>query len=164
MICETPSEAIGVDRQLAPGSKGAKLVAASPPRPLGIPRPESGESAGMASVRELRWWQHLSVLPVVMAIRAYQWLLSRRLPRVCVYEPSCSEYTRLALLRHGLLEGLRLGRARIQRCDGGLFRGVDPPPGYPSDRWTVPEDLVPPRILAQPTATHEHPYKPTESP
>jgi len=119
---------------------------------------------GMDEAPDLHWWQHLLVLPVVLAIRAYQWLVSRRLPRVCIFEPSCSEYTRLALLRHGLLDGIRLGRARIRRCDGGVFRGVDPPPGYPAERWSTPGDLVPTRILAQLPSTHDNPYEPTESP
>ncbi len=34
----------------------------------------------------------------------------------CNFEPSCSEYMRQALLRHGAARGLRLGFARICRC------------------------------------------------
>jgi putative component of membrane protein insertase Oxa1/YidC/SpoIIIJ protein YidD len=34
----------------------------------------------------------------------------------CNYTPSCSEYTRQALLKYGFLKGWRLGLARIRRC------------------------------------------------
>ena len=34
----------------------------------------------------------------------------------CNFEPTCSEYMRQALLRHGAARGLRLGFARICRC------------------------------------------------
>lgn len=67
-------------------------------------------------------------LPVVGIILLYQVLVSRRLPRVCVYEPSCSEYTRLALLRFGFIRGTHIARDRIRRCQGGEFQGVDLPP------------------------------------
>ena len=34
----------------------------------------------------------------------------------CNFTPTCSEYTRQAILRFGLLRGLRAGLARIRRC------------------------------------------------
>ena len=34
----------------------------------------------------------------------------------CNFTPTCSEYTRVAVLRFGVLRGLSLGFARIRRC------------------------------------------------
>lgn len=34
----------------------------------------------------------------------------------CNFEPSCSEYTRQAIVRFGVLRGLRFGLGRIRRC------------------------------------------------
>lgn len=34
----------------------------------------------------------------------------------CRYEVSCSEYTKQAVLRHGIARGLGLGLKRIWRC------------------------------------------------
>ena len=52
----------------------------------------------------------------------YQKLLSPLLPSRCIYTPSCSEYSRQAVLKHGL-RGFLLGGARLLRCVGGLYRG-----------------------------------------
>src|SRR5688572_5168277 len=43
------------------------------------------------------------------ALRVYKRHLSHRLNRTCRYEPSCSEYARLALLKYGFLRGLIKG-------------------------------------------------------
>jgi uncharacterized protein len=68
----------------------------------------------------------------ILAIRRYQRAGGgRRLLLVdCDFEPSCSEYTRQAIERFGLLHGLRLGLARLRRCDGrnGHHRLPDPVP------------------------------------
>lgn len=66
---------------------------------------------------------------LILAIRLYQWLISSRLPNVCVFEPSCSEFAILAIREHGLRKGATLAWERIQRCDGGTDRGLDLPPG-----------------------------------
>ncbi len=67
-------------------------------------------------------------------VRFYQRIISPQLPPMCRFEPSCSEYTRVALLRHGPLKGILLGAWRILRCNplnkGGLY---DPVP--PVGRW-----------------------------
>jgi len=67
-------------------------------------------------------------------VRGYQIAISPLLPPLCRFEPTCSEYTREALLRHGAFKGTLLGAWRILRCNplhkGGLYDPV-PPPG----RW-----------------------------
>lgn len=37
--------------------------------------------------------------------------------RVCIYHPSCSEYTVLAIKKHGAFNGMLMGIARILRCN-----------------------------------------------
>ena len=86
------------------------------------------DNAPTHTVAVLRSLSLVTALPVVAIILLYQVLVSRRLPRVCVYEPSCSEYTRLALLRFGFIRGIHIAWNRIRRCQGGEFHGVDLPP------------------------------------
>lgn len=59
----------------------------------------------------------------------YRALLSRWLPRVCCFEPTCSRYAALAWTRHGLFAGTPAVRARLRRCTGGPYAGEDWPPG-----------------------------------
>jgi len=58
----------------------------------------------------------------------YRFVYSSRMPCVCLYAPSCSEYAELAWRRFGLAGGMQLVVSRIRRCDGGTWRGVDLPP------------------------------------
>jgi len=62
------------------------------------------------------------------AIRLYQAGLSPLLPSSCRFDPSCSEYARIAIERFGPARGLWLGVKRIARCHplGGF--GPDPVP------------------------------------
>lgn len=48
----------------------------------------------------------------------------------CNFEPSCSEYTRQAILIHGALSGMRLGALRICRCKdrSAVGKKYDPVP------------------------------------
>jgi putative membrane protein insertion efficiency factor len=61
-------------------------------------------------------------------LRAYQRWVSPLLPGACRFWPSCSEYARLALLRHGWLRGGRLAAWRLLRCHQYARGGIDPPP------------------------------------
>ena len=69
----------------------------------------------------------------VGVIRLYQRCISRFLPRVCRFEPTCSEYAARAILAHGLLRGGWLSLRRISRCHPLSPGGFDPVPAAPSD-------------------------------
>ena len=65
----------------------------------------------------------------------YQRFISPLLPPACRFTPSCSEYARQALLRHGLLKGGLLGLWRILRCQPYCRGGHDPVPAqWPTDQ------------------------------
>ena len=65
------------------------------------------------------------------ALRIYQRLVSPLLRAVfrseCRFYPSCSEYSRQALLRYGLARGLRMTAFRLCRCHPFHPGGYDPP-------------------------------------
>jgi len=61
-------------------------------------------------------------------ITAYQYLISPVLPHSCRYSPTCSEYTRQAILKYGALKGSWLGIKRILRCNPFHIGGYDPIP------------------------------------
>jgi len=66
-------------------------------------------------------------------IRAYQLLLSPVLPGSCRFYPSCSEYAREAIARHGPLAGGFLALKRIGRCHPWGGSGIDPVPDTAAD-------------------------------
>lgn len=66
------------------------------------------------------------------AIRWYQRWLGPLKPPCCRYEPSCSEYTRVAIDTHGSARGFWLGLRRIGRCHPWGGMGYDPVPGAPA--------------------------------
>ena len=61
-------------------------------------------------------------------IAAYQYFLSPLLGPRCRYYPCCSNYTREAIEKHGVLRGLLLGAARLSRCHPLHEGGIDPVP------------------------------------
>ena len=63
---------------------------------------------------------------VVAAIRLYQRAISPMLPASCRFYPSCSEYTVLAIWKHGVFKGILLGSWRIMRCNPFSKGGFDP--------------------------------------
>ena len=46
----------------------------------------------------------------------------------CRFTPTCSEYTKTAILRYGILRGTIMGIRRISRCRPGGGFGFDPVP------------------------------------
>ena len=53
--------------------------------------------------------------------------LSPLLPRSCRFSPTCSEYGRLAVLKHGVWRGVPLTVGRLLRCQPFHPGGIDLP-------------------------------------
>jgi putative membrane protein insertion efficiency factor len=65
---------------------------------------------------------------LLQLVRGYQLLLSPFFGRQCRFYPTCSEYAREAIDRHGSLKGSWLAVLRIVRCGPWHPGGVDPVP------------------------------------
>jgi hypothetical protein len=65
---------------------------------------------------------------VLAALKAYKFLISPLFTGCCRYYPSCADYTREAVLVHGVARGLWLGGRRLARCHPLGGHGVDPVP------------------------------------
>lgn len=59
---------------------------------------------------------------------AYKRGISPLLPPCCRFYPTCSDYAREAIARHGVLRGLRLALFRLVRCQPLCRGGLDPVP------------------------------------
>ncbi|HEY4743270.1 MAG TPA: membrane protein insertion efficiency factor YidD [Desulfuromonadaceae bacterium] len=64
----------------------------------------------------------------LLVIRLYQKLLSPFLPAACRFHPSCSEYSRESILRHGFVRGAWLTLLRLCKCHPFHPGGYDPVP------------------------------------
>ena len=58
----------------------------------------------------------LSIIPVLM-IEVYQKFTANK-EHVCIYYPSCSEYSRLAYIRYGVIAASFLTLERLSKCNG----------------------------------------------
>ncbi|MEP7362087.1 MAG: membrane protein insertion efficiency factor YidD [Acidobacteriota bacterium] len=71
----------------------------------------------------------------VGAVEAYQRYLRPASSMIfqCRYRPTCSEYSRQAVARHGIATGLRLTWNRLVSCRSSVALGtLDPVPGAPT--------------------------------
>ncbi|MEX2444934.1 MAG: membrane protein insertion efficiency factor YidD [Alkalispirochaeta sp.] len=73
-------------------------------------------------------WRGMVRILATVPIRLYQFLISPLFPSHCNYYPSCSEYSRRAVVRHGVFKGLVMGAMRVGRCSARFYGGNDPVP------------------------------------
>ena len=71
--------------------------------------------------RAISW---LLVLPIIF----YQKFITPYTLASCRFTPTCSEYARQAILKHGPIKGLALTIWRILRCNPWGGSGYDPVP------------------------------------
>ncbi len=65
---------------------------------------------------------------LLLPIKFYQKCISPFTPPTCRFTPTCSEYARQALIKHGPIKGLALAIWRILRCNPWGGSGYDPVP------------------------------------
>ena len=78
-------------------------------------------------------------------IRAYQAGLSPILPASCRYTPTCSEYAREAVERHGAARGSWLAMKRLGRCHPFGGHGHDPVPDSQENAARSSDETIPDR-------------------
>jgi len=64
---------------------------------------------------------------IVFLLAVYKRRISPLLPRSCRFTPTCSEYARLAFLKHGFFQGGALAAWRLLKCQPFHPGGVDLP-------------------------------------
>jgi hypothetical protein len=83
------------------------------------------QSVVLKIIRAIR---RLLVMLLVLPIRFYQTSISPLTPPSCRFTPSCSDYARQAIIKHGPFKGLYLAIWRILRCNPWGGSGYDPVP------------------------------------
>ena len=69
-------------------------------------------------------------------IKIYQNFISPMSGGVCRFQPTCSEYSYLAIEKFGPLKGLSLSLKRILKCHPLGESGYDPIPENNEKKWT----------------------------
>ena len=64
---------------------------------------------------------------LLLLLRGYKRWISPLLPNACRFEPTCSAYARLAILKHGPFRGSFKAVGRVLRCHPFHPGGVDRP-------------------------------------
>ena len=72
--------------------------------------------------------KNISIIPFVIIIKLYQFVISPILKTNCRYLPTCSEYSLESLKDHGLLRGSYMSFKRIANCHPYGGHGYDPVP------------------------------------
>jgi putative membrane protein insertion efficiency factor len=68
------------------------------------------------------------IFPFLVIIKFYQNFISPLLPSTCRYTPTCSEYAKQSLVKHGLIKGSFISMKRIIKCNPWGGNGYDPVP------------------------------------
>ncbi|MDW3211060.1 MAG: membrane protein insertion efficiency factor YidD [Reichenbachiella sp.] len=64
----------------------------------------------------------------LIPIWIYQYSISPLFPSSCRFSPTCSQYTKEAIEKHGVGKGMILGIKRIAKCHPWGSSGYDPVP------------------------------------
>ena len=92
----------------------------------------------MSNLRILwKWVKKVLAWVLLLPIRFYQVCITPYTPPSCRFQPTCSEYARQAILKHGPFKGLALAVWRILRCNP-----------WPADYYGLNETIV----IANPNA------------
>ncbi len=75
-----------------------------------------------------KWIKIIFTWPLLLLVKAYQYLISPLTPSSCRFHPTCSEYAIQALKKHGPVKGLILSIKRILKCHPWGSSGYDPVP------------------------------------
>ncbi|MEJ7829131.1 MAG: membrane protein insertion efficiency factor YidD [Segetibacter sp.] len=68
------------------------------------------------------------IYPFVLLIKIYQVGISPLLGSQCRFTPTCSQYAKEALQKHGIFKGSWLAIKRIAKCNPWGGQGHDPVP------------------------------------
>jgi len=64
----------------------------------------------------------------ISLINVYKITISPYLMGYCRHNPSCSEYTKKSIIKHGTFKGIIFGIKRLTNCRPGGTSGYDPIP------------------------------------
>lgn len=76
----------------------------------------------------MKFLSRLFIFFFISIIKFYQVFFSPVLGKTCRFNPSCSNYTKLAIEKFGILKGLFMSTKRILRCNPWGGSGHDPLP------------------------------------
>ena len=83
-------------------------------------------------MRILQGFRSIFLYPLLALIWFYQKGISPMLPQSCIYYPTCSEYAKRALIKHGILWGIFLASKRILKCNPFFQATIDSVPESPT--------------------------------
>ena len=66
------------------------------------------------------------IFPMIGLINFYKYLISPLLGNNCRFLPTCSEYTKEAIIEFGIIKGITLSFRRISKCHPWGKSGHDP--------------------------------------
>lgn len=90
--------------------------------------PESADTTDLAPTADASAAPGLLARGGMGLIRFYQRAISPLTPPSCRFQPTCSQYTLIAIKRHGFVRGCWLGLRRLLRCHPFHPGGHDPVP------------------------------------